>query len=275
MSLASLRAALRRASTRGATGIVTWQDEFEFEGADPLSATLGGTGRPAKGKDERVKDSRPTPPVLTDRVFSAVLFDNDGTLIDSTPAVVRSWTTWAQEYGVEALGLTKYHGVPAAAIIAQVAPHLDQAAALQRIIELEEGDTDGVLALPGAVAAVRALVGRAAVVTSATHSLALARLQAAGIPIPEVLVTADDITRGKPDPEPYLLAAGRLGVDAADCLVIEDAPSGLAAARAARCSTLAVTTTVPPEDLSADLIVQDLAAVTFTRTSAGITLSLS
>ncbi len=213
-------------------------------------------------------------PALTGRVFSAVLFDNDGTLIDSTPAVVRSWTTWAHEYEVDRLGLTEYHGVPAAAIIAQVAPHLDQDAALQRIIDIEEGDTDGVRALPGAVAAVRALVGRAAVVTSATHSLALARLQAAGIPIPEVLVTADDITRGKPDPEPYLLAAARLGVDAADCLVVEDAPSGLAAAHAARCSTLAVTTTVKPADLSADLIVQDLAAVAFTRTSAGIKVSL-
>lgn len=269
MSLASLRAALRRGSTLGATGIVTWQDEFEFEGADPMAATLGGTGRPA-----RVKGKRAMAPPLTDRVFAAILFDNDGTLIDSTPAVVRSWTTWAHEHGVDGRGLTAYHGVPAAAIIAQVAPHLDQGAALQRIIDLEEADTAGVQALPGAVAAVRAVVGRCAVVTSATRSLALIRLQAAGIPIPEVLVAADDITRGKPDPEPYLLAAARLGVDAADCLVVEDAPSGLTAARAARCSTLAVTTTVQPADLHADLIVQDLAAVAFTRTLAGITVSL-
>lgn len=209
---------------------------------------------------------------LSDRTFAAVLFDNDGTLIDSTPAVVRSWSIWAQEYEVDMLDLAGYHGVPAAAIIAEVAPHADQQAALQRIIDIEESDTDGVQALPGAVEALSALGGLAAIVTSATRGLAVARLNAAGIPLPDALVTADDITRGKPDPEPYLLAAEWLGVDPASCLVVEDAPSGLRAGRAAGSATLAVLTTSERRELEADLVVSDLAEVEFVAQDGGVRL---
>jgi sugar-phosphatase len=210
---------------------------------------------------------------LTDRTFAAVLFDNDGTLIDSAPAVVRAWTTWADEHGVDIFTLQGFHGVPAVGIIEAVAPHLDQDAALARIIELEEADTTDVLALPGAVDALNVLGDRAAIATSATRDLALARLHAAGIPLPEVIVTVEDITHGKPHPEPYQLAARLIGVDPADCLVVEDAPSGLASARAAGCATLAVVTTGERHELEADLVVPDLSHVRFAVGARGVSVA--
>ena len=104
---------------------------------------------------------------------------------------------------------------------------------------------------------------RCAIATSCTAPLAAARIAATGLPAPDVVVTASDVTRGKPHPEPFLLAAARLGVAPADCLAVEDAPGGLEAARAAGCSTLAVATTTVPADLIADAVVENLAAVTF------------
>ena len=270
MALALIRAALRRASTGGATGIVTSHDEFEFEGARLLPGGQGG-GAPRQTDTDNARMDH----ALTNRRFAGVLLDNDGTLIDSTPAVVRSWSRWAREHDVGLDSLTGYHGVPAAAIIAEVAPHLDQDAALQRIIDLEQDDTDGVSALPGALAAMTALDDLGAIATSATRPLALARLHAAGLPVPKVLVTADDITHGKPSPEPYLLAARRLKVQPSECLVVEDAPSGLSSARAAGCATLAVLTTSSRADLSADLIVEDLSQVVFIRSHDGVRVALS
>ncbi len=203
-----------------------------------------------------------------------MLFDNDGTLIDSTEAVRRSWDTWAIEHDVDPFSLTGFHGVPAAAIVAAVLPDGDQECALARIVAIEESDTEGVVALPGAAEALAALGSSAAIATSATKDLAESRLRAAGIGIPEVMVSADDITHGKPDPEPYLLAAARLGVDAAQCLVVEDAPSGLASGRAAGCATLAVVSTHQEQDLSADLIVPDLSHVEFVAGAKGVRLRL-
>ena len=201
---------------------------------------------------------------LTDRSFAAVIFDNDGTLVDSTPAVRRSWSRWAREHDVQPELLVDRHGTPAAEIIAAVAPHVDPAAALQRIVHLETTDLDGVIPLPGAVEAVRALGRRyAAIATSATRELGAARLDAAGIPKLDVVITYDDVKRGKPAPDPFLLAATRLGVEASECLVVEDANAGLAGARAAGCATLAVTTTLPAAELTADAIVTSLDDVRF------------
>lgn len=210
---------------------------------------------------------------LTGRTFAAVLFDNDGTLVDSTPAVERSWLAWAREYDVDPALLGQHHGVPAAGIIASIAPHLDGRSALARITELEIGNTHDVVALPGAVEAVR-VIGpeHCAVVTSATRELGIARLSAAGIPLPDVVVTFDDVERGKPHPDPFLLAAERLGVDPAECLVVEDAPSGLTAATAAGCATLALTSTTPAEALDADAVVASLASVQFVPGSEGVAL---
>ena len=204
--------------------------------------------------------------------FAAVLFDNDGTLVDSTAAAVRAWTTWAGEYDASFHSLSGVHGLPARDIVRQVAPHADPSEALARIVHLEEQDTEGVVALPGAKDALEACENRCALVTSATHDLALARLAVAQLPTPPVVVSAEDITHGKPDPEPFLLAARQLGVDPERCLVVEDAPAGLAAARAGGMASLAVRTTAGDGPLDADLVVDDLSAVRFVATADGITV---
>jgi mannitol-1-/sugar-/sorbitol-6-phosphatase len=211
------------------------------------------------------------------RRFAAVLFDMDGTLVDSTASVVRCWLRLADELGVgrARLQAAAGHGRPARDIVDDLLPGTDEsvrAAALARITALEVSDVDGVVALPGAVRALHAAGGRGAVVTSCTADLARARWGAAGIPVPSVVVTADHVVRGKPDPEPFLTGAARLGVDPADCLVVEDAPAGLAAGRAAGMATLAVTTTHTADQLDADLVVPDLAAVRWDPDGRGVTL---
>lgn len=207
---------------------------------------------------------------LTGRTFRAVLFDNDGTLVDSMPSAMRAWAAWATEHDIPLSALEGIAGMPAAAIIAKIAPHLEPTAALARITEMELADTEGVVPLPGAIDAIRATVDCCAIVTSATADLAAVRLGAAGIPTPTRLVTADDITRGKPDPQPFLIAAERLGVDPQQCLVVEDAPSGISSGTAAGCATLGLTTSTAAGELHADLVVATLADVVFERTPAGI-----
>lgn len=204
--------------------------------------------------------------VLESRQFAAVLFDMDGTLIDSIPAVVRSWLRWADEEDVDPRRLTGFHGVPARGIAERLLPPERVDAAVARIEAIEVADVEGISVLPGALEALAALGGphdRCAIATSCTAPLAQARIAATGLPVPRVLVTASDVTRGKPHPEPFLLAASRLGVEPSDCLVVEDAPGGLVAARAAGCATLAVTTTTARADLVADAVVENLAAVCF------------
>lgn len=209
---------------------------------------------------------------LTDLTFEAVIFDLDGTLIDSTPAVIRSWTIWAEEHGVSAEQLTGHHGVPAAGIVSSVLPDHLHATALARITELEMADVDGIGLLPGAVEALADLAeAKNAIATSCTRDLATARIAAAQLTPPTVIVTADDITRGKPAPDPFLEAARRLDADPGRCLVVEDAPAGLQAAIAAGCRTLAVISTNQPEALrAADAIVPSLAEVKFSVTPDGI-----
>lgn len=211
---------------------------------------------------------------LADQVFEAVIFDLDGTLIDSTAAIDRSWLTWMQEFGVDPSTAERHHGVPAAAIVqALLADQGQHQQATQRIHELETTDVAGIIVLPGAQEALAALLpARSAIATSGTVSLARARIAAAGLVPPSVLVTADDVRRGKPAPDPFLEAARRLGVDPRRCLVVEDAPQGLVAAKAAGCATLAVLTTTGRADLDADAVVPDLAAVTFEVTESGIRL---
>lgn len=206
---------------------------------------------------------------LRGRTFDAVLFDNDGTLTDSVPATVRAWATWAAEYGITTEQLADQHGVPALQTARLLVPdrHVE---AFERIEALELADVDDIRALPGAVDALAALGRCAAIVTSATRPLASVRLEAAGLLVPHVLVTVDDVTHGKPDPEPYLLAASRLGVDPARCLVVEDAPAGLTSGRAAGCATLGLATTHEADHLQADAVVADLTAVRFEVDDAGV-----
>ena len=212
---------------------------------------------------------------LADEVFEAVIFDMDGTLIDSTSAVYRAWSAWAGEMGLTEAELMRHHGVPAASVVRAVLPVERQEAAIARIGELELADLSDIVVLPGAAEALKALTdAKSAIATSCTRPLAQARIGAAGLVPPSVLVTVDDVTRGKPDPEPFLVAAERLGADPRRCLVVEDAAMGLVAARAAGCSTLAVVTTTPREALDADAVVDDLSAVEFVTTAAGIRLRL-
>jgi sugar-phosphatase len=176
----------------------------------------------------------------------AVLLDMDGTLVDSDAAVERAWTTWAGEYGAD-LGtiLATAHGSPAPATVRRVRPDLDEAGieqAAARQLTLQYGDLSDVVAADGAhalLATIEALSLPWAVVTSADNRLAELRLAAAGIS-PPVLVTVDDIVAGKPDPEGYRLAAQRLGVDPAACLVVEDAAVGVTAGQAAGARVVAL-----------------------------------
>ena len=217
------------------------------------------------------------PRSLTSRTFAAVLFDMDGTLVDSSAAIYRSWTTWALEAGVteEALVGAHGHGRPAAEIVAQLVGADAVAQAVARIDALETADVADVVQLPGVPELLAPLPPeRWAVVTSCGAQLAAARLRAGGLPTPRALVTFDDVERGKPDPACFLLGAQRLGVDPANCLVVEDAPAGLAAARAAGCATLAVRTTHPEGPLDADVVVDRLTAVRLTAGPDGVRLSL-
>jgi mannitol-1-/sugar-/sorbitol-6-phosphatase len=198
--------------------------------------------------------------------FAAVLFDLDGTLIDSIPVVMRSWLRWAHEEGIDPRRLTGFHGVPARAIAERLLPPERVEAAVARIDAIELADTDGISVLPGTLAALAALtdgVDHCAIATSCTAPLAAVRIAATSLPAPSVVVTASDVQRGKPHPDPYLLAAQRLNVDPRECLVVEDAPGGLESARAAGCATLALTTTTAPADLIADAVVDTLADVRF------------
>jgi sugar-phosphatase len=212
---------------------------------------------------------------LADEVFEAVIFDLDGTLVDSTPAVGRSWSTWAEEYGLAPMDSFVHHGIPSAAVVRAVIPEHLREAAMRRISELEIADLHDIVVLPGAVEALSSLASaKNAIATSCTVPLAEARIAAAQLAPPAVLVTADDVVHGKPHPEPFLEAARRLGVDPGRCLVVEDAPKGLEAARAAGCFTLAVVTTTSRELLDADAIVTDLSEVRFDANREGIRVSL-
>ena len=201
----------------------------------------------------------------------ALLFDNDGTLVSSLESVHRCWTRWAAEYGLsdEEFGRVELHGRPAVEIAAELLPAEVVAEAVARIelLEVDDVPNGGVYLLPGTKDFLDSLpADRWAVVTSATRRLAEARLDAVGI--------ADSVSRGKPDPEPYLLAARRLGVDPAHCVVFEDAPAGLASGRAAGMTTVALTTTHQAHELDADLVVGDLSALSALVTHGGVEISV-
>jgi mannitol-1-/sugar-/sorbitol-6-phosphatase len=217
-------------------------------------------------------------PVATiwDRPFAAVLFDLDGTLVDSTAVVERVWRAWAAEHHVPVERLAGHHGVPTAQILAGlVAPH-QVAAELLRLEAIEVAAADGIRLLPGAAEALAGVgAQRSAIVTSCTAPLALARIRATGLRPPPLLITASDVSVGKPDPAPYRLAVTRLGLRPADCLAVEDAPAGLASARTAGCRTLALTTTHPADRLDADAVVDTLARVQFELDAAGLSVRLA
>jgi sugar-phosphatase len=197
-------------------------------------------------------------------ICTAILFDLDGVLVDSSTVVRRHWERWADRHNVSFEHVMQVaHGRTSAEIIRLVAPHLD-AEQEGRLREAVEGvDTDGLEVFASARELLRVLpAGSWAVVTSGNSCTATTRLRYGDFPPPPVLVTADDVRRGKPEPEAYLLAAQRLGVPPEQCMVIEDAPAGIEAAHAAGMRAIAVVTTHRLQALSkADIIVGGLASV--------------
>jgi sugar-phosphatase len=184
---------------------------------------------------------------------AALLFDMDGVLIDSTPAVARVWTQWARERGFDpAMVVRLAHGRPSLATVRDLLPHADHEAENREVERREIADLEGVMALPGAKRLLASLPPeRYAIVTSSTRKLAEVRLHAAGLPIPPCFVTSSDIVRGKPDPEPYLKAADKLRVSPEHCVVVEDVPSGIRAGKSAGADVIAFPTTVKGEELLA------------------------
>lgn len=204
----------------------------------------------------------------------ALLFDMDGVLIDSTPAVARVWSTWARQHGFDPdETVHQAHGRPSIATIRELLPDADHEAENREVERREILDLDGVVPLPGVVEFLTSLpAGRWTIVTSCTKPLADVRLRAAGIAVPSQMITASDITRGKPDPEPYLKGAALLGFAPPDCLVIEDASAGVRAGKAAGARVVAVQTTETNEhliELGADWIVKDCRALSLEETASG------
>src|ERR1700704_675717 len=203
-----------------------------------------------------------------------VLFDMDGVLVDSTPAVGRVWAGWAREHGFELDAVVRMaHGRPSITTIRELLPNADHAAEDREVERREIADVDGVVPLPGAMELLQALpLDRWAIVTSCTRALAAVRIGAAGLPKPKQMVTSTDVQHGKPDPEPYLKGAQILGVPAADCLVVEDAPAGVRAGKAAGARVLALRTTASDAELQqagANWIVDDCAELVLDSSASG------
>ncbi len=207
-----------------------------------------------------------------------ILFDMDGILISSITSVDRSWTKWALLRGVDpALTRKTAHGRRAIETIAKLRPDLDSEKELKVIEDIEVADNDGLTVLPGVLDLLAALpANRWTVVTSATERLARIRLAAGGIPVPDRLVTAEHVTRGKPHPEPFLTGAALLGVSPKECVVFEDSPSGAKAGRAAGCTVVATAFSLSAEFLdAAHYLLRDLTGIRVESAADQIVLNLT
>lgn len=210
---------------------------------------------------------------------SALLFDLDGVLIDSTPAVARVWHDWAVERGLDPETVVRMaHGRPSRTTIGKLLPGADIDREDREVERRELADLDGVVLLPGARELLNILPPeRWTIATSCTRPLAEVRLRAAGLPIPKTMITSSDVKIGKPNPEPYLKAAAKLGVAASDCIVVEDAPAGIRAGKAAGAKVVAFLTTMPRRDLEeagTDWIIQNCADIVASKDGDGLRLGL-
>jgi sugar-phosphatase len=206
-----------------------------------------------------VAETSPTEAASVYESARALLIDLDGTLIDSTAPVDRAWTAFAQRHGLVPEEVIRFaQGRPGRETVRLLIPDGDYVAEAAIIEYAEVNDTDGVTALPGALSILTS--GRTlAIVTSCSLNLLRSRLAAAGLPEPAIKVTSDDITHGKPDPECFVLGAERLGVPSAECVVLEDAPAGIAAGKGSGATVIAMVSTHAAEDLTeADWVVDDL-----------------
>ncbi len=204
-----------------------------------------------------------------------ILFDMDGVLVSSIGSVNRCWRRWAAIYGVP--GAEAYevpHGQRAIDIVKDLRPDIDPKEGLRVIEDMEMADTADLIVLPGVKGLLASLpLDRWAIVTSATMRLLVGRLEAAGLPMPERIISGDMVERGKPDPEPYRRGAELLGLEAGECVVFEDAPAGVGAGKAAGCRVLGVLGTHAASELGeADWIVPSLLEMVVTPESGGLRL---
>jgi sugar-phosphatase len=207
-----------------------------------------------------------------------LLFDMDGVLISSIGSVRRSWRKWAKIYGIpDADNYEVPHGMRAIEIVKSLRPDIDPEEGLKVVEDIEVDDTDDLKVLPGVKVLLESLpADRWAIVTSATKRLTVERLNVAGLPLPERLITADMVERGKPDPEPYMRGAVLLGFSSAECVVVEDAPSGVGAGKAAGSRVLGVIGTHTLEELhQADWVVDSLEGLKVVSSSGGLELRFS
>ncbi|HEY7096109.1 MAG TPA: HAD family hydrolase [Terriglobales bacterium] len=200
---------------------------------------------------------------------AAILFDLDGVLVDSTRSVVRQWHRWAKENALDPDEVAAVaHGVRTIEVVRRMAPHLDAKAEALALEQREAVDYEGVEVMPGAAELLQSIPdGKWCVVTSGMRMLALSRLQIGRLPVPKVMVSADEVTNGKPHPEPYLKGAQLLGVNPEECLVVEDAPAGIRSAHAGKMKAIGITSTYAARDLDeADAVIQRLTQI---RVSSG------
>lgn len=206
----------------------------------------------------------------------AMLFDLDGVVVDSTPAITRVWTVWAIAHGFEPeKTVREAHGRPSIESLRDLLPDGNHEALNREMEQREIEDLEGVVALPGALALLGSLpADRWAIVTSCTRVLAEVRIRTAGLPVPSILVTSSETTNGKPHPEPYLKAAQALAVEPAACVVVEDVPAGIRSGKSAGARVIAVRTTAPDADLTAagaNWLVDDCASIAVTNdATAGV-----
>jgi len=190
-----------------------------------------------------------------------ILFDLDGILVDSRPLIEEIWRSWAAPLGLDAERFIRVaHGRRTSETLRQVAPDLDIAANTAVLDAMEEVATEGLAPVSGAVELLASLEpGSWAIVTSGSRAVASLRLRIAGLPTPDVMVTGEDVRHGKPDPEPYLLGAERTGTHPSECIVVEDAPAGVSAGKAAGMRVVAVMTTHSRPSLAqADVVLSHL-----------------
>jgi sugar-phosphatase len=209
----------------------------------------------------------------------ALLFDMDGVLIDSTPAVARVWTQWALAHGFDpAAVVRRAQGRPSLTTIRELLPDSDHRAENAKVERSEIEDLEGVVPLPGTLELLSRLPSeRWAIVTSSTRPLAEVRLRAAGLPQPALIITSNDVTHGKPHPEPYLKAAESLRFPSANCIAIEDAPAGIKAGKGAGSRVIAFPTTLPVLELQKvgpDWIVANCSALTLQSVNGRMTFQL-